>query len=87
LRPPAQNHAKNECGEEEECNEQREDAQSFRNGEAEYEAAELAVSCRRIAQRAGQVAAEDVAEAESRAGHTKACKTCTDVLCCFRFHD
>ena len=47
---------------EKESNEQREDAQSFRNGEAEYQTAELAVSGRRVAQGARQVVAEDVAE-------------------------
>ncbi len=72
---------------EKESNEQREDAQSFRNGEAEYQTAELAVSGRRVAQGARQVAAEDVAEAESRAGHAKASQTCADKLCCFRFHE
>src|SRR5690606_6718352 len=72
---------------EKESDEQREDAQSFRNGEAEHQTAELAVSGGRIAQGARQIAAEDVAEAKSRAGHAKASETCADELCCFRFHE
>jgi hypothetical protein len=40
---------KSDGEEQEESDEQREDAQSFRNGEAEYQTAELAVSSRRIA--------------------------------------
>src|SRR5690606_29280563 len=70
--------------EEKESDEQREDAQSFRNGEAEYETAELAVGSRRVAQSTGEVAAEDVAEAEGRAGETKGGKTCPDDLACSR---
>src|SRR5690606_27234176 len=66
---------------EKESNEQREDAQSFRNGEAEYQTAELAVSGGRVAQGTREVAAEDVAEAESRTGHTEASETCADELC------
>jgi hypothetical protein len=71
---------------EKESNEQREDAQSFRNGEAEYQTAELAVSGRRVAQCAGEEIAEDTAESEGRTSHAEACETCADVLCCFRFH-
>ncbi|CUX24365.1 hypothetical protein AGR8A_Cc60125 [Agrobacterium fabrum str. J-07] len=71
---------------EKESYEQREDAQSFRNGEAEYQTAELAVGSRGVAQCAGEVITEDTAECEGRTSHAEACETCADVLCCFRFH-
>jgi hypothetical protein len=46
----------------------------------------MIVSLLPIDKKAGEVAAENIAEAESRTGHTKASQACTDVLCCFRFH-
>src|SRR5690606_2061059 len=72
--------------EQQQSDQQREDAESFSHREAEDQAAELAVGCRRVAQGARQVAAENVAEAESRAGHAETGQTCADVTCCFRFH-
>jgi hypothetical protein len=69
-----------------ESDQQREDAERFRHREAEDQAAELAVSSRRIAQGASEVVAEDVAETNARAAHAKAGNTGTDELCCFRFH-
>jgi len=48
--------------------------------------AELAIGGRRVAQRARQVAAEDVAEANARAAHAQASDTGADVLCCFCVH-
>src|SRR3954454_10663934 len=66
--------------------EKREDAQSFGHGEAEDQAAELAVGSRRIAQRAREVAAEDVAQANARATHAQASDAGADVLCCFCVH-
>src|SRR5690606_2762945 len=66
--------------------EEREDAQGFGHGEAEDQAAELAVGSRRIAQRARQVVAEDRAEANARATHAEAGDARADSLCCFYFH-
>src|SRR5690606_11613191 len=72
--------------EQQQSDQQREDAECFSHCEAEDQAAELAVSSGWVAQCARQVAAEDVAEAESRTSHAEASQTCADVTCCFRFH-
>jgi hypothetical protein len=66
--------------------EQREDAQRFGDGEAEDQAAELAVGGRRVAQRAGEIVAENVAEADARAAHAEGGDAGADVLRCFSFH-
>jgi len=65
---------------------EREDAQSFRHGEAEHETTELAIGRRRVAQGAREEAREDVAERESGAGHAEASETSADVTCSFRVH-
>src|SRR5690606_34975035 len=65
---------------------QREDAERFRDRETEDQTAELAIGRRRIAQRARQIAAENVAQTESGTGHAETCQTGADVTCCFCFH-
>ena len=72
--------------EQQECDEQREDAESFRHGEAEDQPAELAVGSRRIAQRARQIVAENGAEADTGAAHAETGNACADRLCCIYFH-
>src|SRR5690606_2504667 len=67
-------------------NQEREDAQSLGNGEAEDQVRELAGSSRRVAQGARQEVAEDVGHANGGAGHTETSNTGTDVLCGFSFH-
>src|SRR5690242_11021780 len=52
IAPATQNLNRRSAEEGEKCDEQREDAQSFRDGEAEDQAAELAVGGRRIAKSA-----------------------------------
>jgi hypothetical protein len=65
---------------------QREDAERFGHGEAENQAAELTVSCGRVAQGARQIAAKNVAEAKGGTGHAEAGNACTNVTSCFSFH-
>src|SRR5690606_15842432 len=72
--------------EEEERDQQGEDAQSFGNGEAEDQAAELAIGGGRVAQGAGEVVAEDMAEADTGAAHAETGDTGADCLSCFYFH-
>ena len=63
-----------------ERDQQREDAERFRQREAEEQRAALAFGRRGVAQRAGQELAEQVAEADARARHAEAGETGADVF-------
>jgi len=65
--------------EQQQRNEQRKDAKCFGHSEAEDQSAELAISSGRIAQRASEIAAEDVAKADTGTAHSKGCDAGTDV--------
>src|ERR1044072_9634452 len=69
-----------------ERDQQREDAERFGHGEPEDQVAELALGCRRIAQRRGKVVAEDDADAGAGAAHADAGNAGTDVLGCNWIH-
>src|SRR2546423_10646586 len=62
------------------CDQQREDAERFGHGEPEDEVAELALRGRRVAQRSGEVMAEDCADANARATHADAGNARANVL-------
>ena len=72
--------------EKKQSDQERENAESFRDGEAEHETAELAISSRRVAKRTREEAREDVAERKSGTGHAEASETSADVTCSFRVH-
>src|ERR1044072_4741974 len=59
---------------------QREDAERFGHGEPEDQVAELALRGRGVAQRGGEIMAEDRAEADACAAHADAGDAGTDVL-------
>src|SRR5262249_13153188 len=65
---------------------QREDAERFRHGEAENQVSELALRSRRIAQRTVEELAEDHADADTCAAHAETSNACADVLCCDWIH-
>src|SRR5690606_23964302 len=69
-----------------ERHEQRENAERLRHGEAEDQAAELAISGRGVAQRSRKIAAEEMAETDAGAAHSKAGDACAYKLCCFWIH-
>src|SRR6185437_4860893 len=64
------------------CDQQREDAERFGDGEPEDQVAELALRRRRIADGGGQIVAEDDADADAGAAHADAGNARTDRLCC-----
>ena len=66
---------------------EREQTEKFGSREADEEATLLAVSSRRIAQRALKERTEDVTNAASCEACTNCCETGTDQFCCFCFHD
>ncbi len=71
----------------EEGDEEGEDAEGFRHGEAEDEAAELAVGSRGIAQCALQELAEQVAHADGGEAHADGSKTGADEFCGSDVHE
>src|SRR6516164_11741398 len=71
---------------EEERDQEREDAQRLGDGEAENQVAELALRRRRIAQRSGQIVAENSAHADAGAAHSDAGDTGSNVLRGGRIH-
>ena len=64
----------------------QEQAEKFGSGEADEQAALLAVGRAGIAQRAFEERAEDVAHADGGHAGTDRGETCTDQLCCFCVH-
>src|SRR5690242_12030384 len=76
-----------EYEQEQERDQQREDAERFGHREAEDEVGELALGGRRIAQRGGEVMAEDRAHADAGAAHTDAGDAGTNHLCGCGVHE
>src|SRR5580700_3555343 len=65
---------------------QREDAERLGDREAEDEVAELALRGRRVAQRRGEIIAEDRAHPDARAAHADTVNAGADVFCSNRIH-
>src|ERR1700684_3105484 len=78
---------RSEREQEQQRDQQREDAERFGHGEAENQVAELALGCRRIAHRSGEIVAEDDAHATARATHANAGNTSANVLRGNRIHE
>src|ERR1700736_875531 len=68
------------------CDQQRKDAERLGHREAEDEVAELALRRRRIAQRGREVMTEDGADADAGAAHADTRNASADEFCCGRFH-
>ena len=64
----------------------RKQAEKFGSGEADEQAALLAVGGRGVAQCAFEEAAEDITHADGGHAGTDSGETCTDQLCCFCVH-
>src|SRR4029453_4569676 len=62
------------------------EARPFAEGEAEEKLAALAGSGRRVAERAREIIAEDVADTNASATERNRRDTRTDHLCCFNVH-
>src|SRR5687767_215929 len=82
---PAQ-RVRSECEQQQQRDQQREDAERFGHGEAEDQVAELGLRGRRIADRGGEVVAEDGADADACATHADRRDAGADVLCCDWIH-
>src|SRR5579872_5246891 len=66
---------------------QREDAERLGDGEPEDQVAELALRGGRVADRGGEIVAEDDADADAGAAHAEAGKARTDVFRCNWIHN
>src|SRR6266853_1116834 len=75
-----------ESEQQQERDQQREDAERLGDGKAEDQVAELALRGRRIAQRGGEVIAEDGADADAGAAHADARNAGADVFGCHWVH-
>src|SRR6266852_3788774 len=76
-----------ESEQQQERDQQREDAKRLGDGEAEDQVAELALSGGRIAQRGGEVVAEDGADADAGATHADTRNAGADILGGHWIHD
>src|SRR5688500_8841151 len=77
---------RSECEQQQQRDQQREDAERFGHGKAEDQVAELGLRSRGIADRGGEVVAEDGADADACATHADRRDAGADVLCCDWIH-